>query len=75
MKTIRKASLLSKKKVSSLISLFEQKVDKEIELINVRTNQVQTTDWTLYSIDFSKNSVESVYDTTYIVKGCGWDDF
>jgi hypothetical protein len=61
-------TLKSKSKVVSLMNLFESKINEPIELINVDTNQIQTSNDNLYQVDFSNNSVYLIHWTKYVIK-------
>lgn len=60
--------LKSKSKVVSLMNLFESKIDEPIELINVDTNQIQTSNDNLYQVDFSNNSVYLIHWSKYVIE-------
>ena len=56
---LKKEKLISVKKLTSLVNLFQSKVDEKIVLIDVELKRVQTREG-LYSVDFSKNKVEKI---------------
>lgn len=68
----RKNKLISKKKLIVAINLFEQKIDEEIESINILSSNTYRINGSPYSgvlsgieggyiVDISKNSVEKSY--------------
>ena len=58
----RNTPLQSKRKVCSMMILFEKKVDERIKYIDIINSHIQT-DKNLYHIDISKNTVEKIYDS------------
>lgn len=58
----RNSKKISKRKVLRMVELFEEKIDQTIVSINVELKYITASDGNTYFIDFSKNSVEKVYD-------------
>lgn len=57
----RKSKLISKKKLTNMVKLFEEKIDEEISVIDLRSNIITTTSNNDYWIDFTKNAVNKSY--------------
>lgn len=51
---------VSKRKVVSMMNLFEKYIDGTIAFIDVELGRIQTTDKKLYDVDIKTNKVEPV---------------
>ena len=57
----RKTKMISKSKIVSMVNLFEQYVDEEIELIHPKLSQIWTESGKKYDVNIQKNKVEEIY--------------
>jgi len=56
----RKTPLQSKRKVVTMMELFEKYVDDEIVLIDIELGRIQTNKNNLYIVDIAKNIVQKI---------------
>ena len=61
----RKTPLQSKRKVITMMELFEKNIDEKIIFIDIQLNRIQTSSNKLYEVDISKNKVEKIQYEKY----------
>lgn len=57
----RKVKLISKSNIVSMVNLFEQYVDEEIESIHPKLNQIWTESGKKYDVNVHTNKVEIIH--------------
>ncbi|MFA5152869.1 MAG: hypothetical protein WC554_09940 [Clostridia bacterium] len=55
----RKTPLQSKRKITSMINLFEKCIDEKIVIIDVELSRIQTPQ-NVYQVDVHKNKIEKI---------------